>query len=41
MSQRLGFGVRFVEHAMEVNNRMPAYVASRVAEALNGRPARP
>jgi UDP-N-acetyl-D-glucosamine dehydrogenase len=41
VSQRLGFGVRFVEHAMEVNNRMPAYVASRVAEALNGRPARP
>jgi UDP-N-acetyl-D-glucosamine dehydrogenase len=35
VSQRLGFGVRFVEHAMEVNNRMPAYVASRVAEALN------
>ena len=35
VSQRLGFGMRFVEHAMEVNNRMPAYVASRMAEALN------
>ena len=35
MSQRLGFGVGFVEHAKEVNNRMPAYVASRIAEALN------
>src|SRR5206468_9826354 len=23
------------EHAKEVNNRMPAYVASRIAEALN------
>jgi UDP-N-acetyl-D-glucosamine dehydrogenase len=35
VSQRLGFGVGFVEHAKEVNNRMPAYVASRIAEALN------
>ncbi|HEX5616492.1 MAG TPA: nucleotide sugar dehydrogenase, partial [Acidimicrobiia bacterium] len=30
-----GFGVGFVQHALEVNHRMPAYVASRVAEVLN------
>ena len=35
VSQRLGFGIGFVEHAKEVNNRMPSYVASRIAEALN------
>ena len=35
VEQRLGFGVGFIEHARSVNNRMPAYVASRVAEALN------
>jgi UDP-N-acetyl-D-glucosamine dehydrogenase len=40
VGQRLGFGIGFVEHAKEVNNRMPAYVASRIGEALNevGRP---
>jgi len=35
VGQRLGFGIGFVEHAKEVNNRMPAYVASRIGEALN------
>lgn len=33
--QQLGYGVGFIEHARSVNNRMPAYVASRVAEVLN------
>jgi UDP-N-acetyl-D-glucosamine dehydrogenase len=36
VEQRLGFGIGFIEHARSVNNRMPAHVASRVAEALNG-----
>ena len=36
VEQRLGFGIGFVEHARTVNNRMPAYVAGRVGEALNG-----
>jgi nucleotide sugar dehydrogenase len=36
VEQRLGFGIGFVEHARSVNNRMPAYVAARVGEALNG-----
>ena len=36
VEQRLGFGIGFVEHARTVNNRMPAYVAARVGEALNG-----
>jgi nucleotide sugar dehydrogenase len=35
VSQQLGFGMGFVEHAKEVNQRMPTYVASRIAEALN------
>jgi len=35
VGQRLGFGIGFVEHAKEVNNRMPAYVAGRIGEALN------
>jgi UDP-N-acetyl-D-glucosamine dehydrogenase len=35
VGQRMGFGIGFVEHAKEVNNRMPAYVASRVGQALN------
>jgi UDP-N-acetyl-D-glucosamine dehydrogenase len=35
VEQRLGFGLGFVHHARSVNNRMPAYVAGRVAEALN------
>lgn len=33
--QQRGFGVGFVQHALEVNNRMPAYVAGRVGEMLN------
>jgi UDP-N-acetyl-D-glucosamine dehydrogenase len=35
VEERLGFGIGFVQHARSVNNRMPAYVASRVGEALN------
>jgi nucleotide sugar dehydrogenase len=33
--QQLGYRVGFIEHANEVNNRMPDYIATRVAEALN------
>ena len=33
--QRLGYRISFIEHANEVNNRMPSYVVSRVGEALN------
>ena len=33
--QQLGYRVGFIEHANEVNNRMPDYVVTRVAEALN------
>ena len=33
--QQLGYRVGFIEHANEVNNRMPDYVATRIAEALN------
>ena len=42
VEQRLGFGIGFVQHARSVNNRMPAYVAGRVGEALNraGKPLR-
>ncbi len=42
VEQRLGFGIGFVQHARSVNNRMPAYVAARVGEALNrsGKPLR-
>jgi nucleotide sugar dehydrogenase len=42
VGQRLGFGIGFVEHAKEVNNRMPGYVASRIGQALNdmGKPIR-
>jgi UDP-N-acetyl-D-glucosamine dehydrogenase len=40
--QRRGFGLGFVQHALEVNNSMPAYVAQRVGEMLNeaGKPTR-
>ncbi|HEX3300607.1 MAG TPA: nucleotide sugar dehydrogenase [Actinomycetota bacterium] len=34
--QQLGYRVGFIEHANEVNNRMPDYIATRVAEMLNG-----
>lgn len=42
VEQLLGFGIGFVHHARSVNNRMPAYVAARVGEALNraGKPLR-
>jgi len=33
--QQLGYRVEFIEHANEVNNRMPDHVVARVAEALN------
>ncbi len=33
--QQLGHRVEFIEHANEVNNRMPEYVVTRVGEALN------
>jgi len=33
--QQLGYRVGFIEHANEVNNRMPEYVVSRVGDALN------
>jgi UDP-N-acetyl-D-glucosamine dehydrogenase len=41
-AQRRGFGLGFVQHALEVNNSMPAYVAQRVGDALNaaGKPVR-
>ncbi len=40
--QQLGYRVEFIEHANEVNNRMPDYVVSRVASALNdaGKPVK-
>jgi UDP-N-acetyl-D-glucosamine dehydrogenase len=40
--QRLGYRIGFIEHANEVNNRMPEYVVSRLGEALNdaGKPIR-
>ena len=33
-NEQLGYRVEFIEHANEVNDRMPGYVVSRVAEAL-------
>lgn len=33
--QQLGYRIEFIEHANEVNNRMPDYVVRRVGEALN------
>ncbi|HEX7246928.1 MAG TPA: nucleotide sugar dehydrogenase [Actinomycetota bacterium] len=33
--QQLGHRVEFIEHANEVNNRMPDYVVTRIGEALN------
>jgi UDP-N-acetyl-D-glucosamine dehydrogenase len=35
VGQQLGYRMTFVEHAQQVNARMPAYVAQRIAEALN------
>ena len=42
VGQRLGYRIGFVEHANEVNNRMPAYVVDRIGDALNdaGKPVR-
>ena len=37
VGQRTGHRLNFVEHAQEVNARMPGFVAQRVAEALNDR----
>jgi nucleotide sugar dehydrogenase len=38
--QQLGFGVGFISHARNVNNRMPGYVAARAAEVLNDQAAK-
>jgi UDP-N-acetyl-D-glucosamine dehydrogenase len=40
--QQLGYRIGFIEHANEVNNRMPEYVVARVGDALNdaGKPIR-
>lgn len=40
--QQLGYRIGFIEHANEVNNRMPGYVVDRIADALNdaGKPVR-
>ena len=42
VGQQLGYRIGFIEHANEVNNRMPAYVVTRLSEALNdlGKPIR-
>jgi nucleotide sugar dehydrogenase len=42
VGQRLGYHIGFIEHANEVNNRMPAYVVDRMGDALNdaGKPIR-
>jgi nucleotide sugar dehydrogenase len=37
VGQRTGHRLNFVEHAQEVNARMPGFVAQRVAEVLNER----
>jgi UDP-N-acetyl-D-glucosamine dehydrogenase len=37
VGQRTGHRLNFVEHAQEVNARMPSFVAQRVAQALNER----
>lgn len=37
VEQQLGFGVGFIAHARTVNNRMPAFVCGRVADALSSR----
>ena len=35
IGKQLGYGMGFIEHANSINNRMPDYVVTRVAEALN------
>jgi UDP-N-acetyl-D-glucosamine dehydrogenase len=37
VGQATGHRLNFVEHAQEVNSRMPGFVAQRIAEALNDR----
>jgi UDP-N-acetyl-D-glucosamine dehydrogenase len=37
VGQRTGHRLNFVEHAQEVNSRMPGFVATRIAETLNER----
>ena len=37
VGQQTGHRLNFVEHAQEVNSRMPGFVAQRVGEALNDR----
>ncbi len=36
VARRVGYRLRFVELAQEVSERMPAYVARRIQDALNG-----
>ena len=40
--QQTGYHIGFIEHANEVNNRMPDYVVNRIGDALNdaGKPLR-
>jgi UDP-N-acetyl-D-glucosamine dehydrogenase len=42
VGQQLGYHMGFIEHANEVNNRMPGYVVARIGDALNdaGKPVR-
>jgi UDP-N-acetyl-D-glucosamine dehydrogenase len=42
VGQQLGYRTGFIEHANEVNNRMPDYVVNRIADVLNdvGKPIR-
>jgi UDP-N-acetyl-D-glucosamine dehydrogenase len=37
VGQRTGHRLNFVEHAQEVNSRMPGFVVTRIADALNER----
>lgn len=37
VEQQLGFGIGFINHARSVNNRMPSFVCSRIADALSSR----
>jgi UDP-N-acetyl-D-glucosamine dehydrogenase len=37
VGQRTGHRLNFVEHAQEVNSRMPGFVVTRIADALNDR----
>jgi UDP-N-acetyl-D-glucosamine dehydrogenase len=35
IGKQLGYGMGFIEHANSINNRMPEYIVTRIAEALN------